>query len=143
MAAKLGLQWIFWLLAILGEFCLVRLVISLPETSRSVVGNGSIPPNGIYRSLIPMGKQERYQEKVEETIKKKEITLPNPLASLKILLSFRLSNVLVCDAIAYTVYCCIQASLSSLFIDVYGYRDLEAGLIYVPFGVACFVNTLV
>ncbi|OAA82396.1 Major facilitator superfamily transporter [Akanthomyces lecanii RCEF 1005] len=143
MAAKLGWQWIFWLLAILGGFCLVLLVIALPETSRSVVGNGSIPPNGIYRSLIPMGKQDRYQEKAEETIKKKEITLPNLLASLKILLSFRLSNVLVCNAVAYTVYCCTQASLSSLFIDVYGYRDLEAGLIYIPFGVACLVNTLI
>ncbi|OAR00245.1 hypothetical protein LLEC1_03470 [Akanthomyces lecanii] len=143
LAAKLGWQWIFWLLAILGGFCLALLIIALPETSRSVVGNGSIPPRGIYRSLIPFCRQEKDPKQAEETIQKKDIVLVNPLGSLKILLSFRLSNVLICNAIAYTVYCCIQASLSSLFIDIYGYNDLAAGLIYIPFGVACLVNTLI
>ncbi len=142
MAATLGWQWIFWLLVILGGFCLALLILALPETSRAVVGNGSVPPHGIYRSLIPIRSEEKGQRKAEETIKKKKVTFINPLASLKILLYFRLSNVLVCNGIAYTVYCCIQASLSSLFIDVYGYHDLEAGLIYIPFGVACLVSTL-
>lgn len=143
MASKLGWKWIFWMLVILGGVCLALLVIALPETSRAVVGNGSVPPHGIYSSLILMSKEQKGEHKAEETIKTKRITFPNPLASLKILLSFRLSNVLVCNGIAYTVYCCIQASLSSLFIDVYGYHDLEAGLIYIPFGVACLVSTLI
>lgn len=143
MASKLGWKWIFWMLVILGGFCLALLIIALPETSRAVVGNGSVTPHGIYRSLMPISKEQKGKHEAEETIKKKPITFTNPLASLKILLSFRLSNVLVCNGIAYTVYCCIQASLSSLFIDVYGYHDLEAGLIYIPFGVACLVSTLI
>ncbi|ATY59418.1 Major facilitator superfamily transporter [Cordyceps militaris] len=142
VAAKLGWQWIFWILVILGGFCLALIVIALPETSRAVVGNGSIPPHGIYRSLIPIGREQQDSRKAEETLKKKRAAFFNPLASLKILPSFRLSNVLLCNGIAYTVYCCIQASLSSLFIDVYGYHDLEAGLIYIPFGVACLISTL-
>ncbi|TQW08361.1 Major facilitator superfamily transporter [Cordyceps javanica] len=142
MAARLGWQWIFWILAILGGFCLALLIIALPETSRAVVGNGSVVPRGIYRSLIPISRVKRDKQGTNDNVKKKNVTFFNPLALLKILLSFRLSNVLICNGITYTVYCCIQASLSSLFIDVYGYHDIEAGLIYIPFGVACLFSIL-
>ena len=37
---------------------------------------------------------------------------------------------------------CLQASLTSLFIEIYGYTQLEAGLIYLPFGIGCFIGTL-
>lgn len=41
----------------------------------------------------------------------------------------------------YMIYCCVQASLSSLFIEVYEYDSLEAGLICIPFGMACLIST--
>jgi hypothetical protein len=34
---------------------------------------------------------------------------------------------------------CLQASLSSLFIEIYGLNELQAGLIYLPFGIGCAV----
>lgn len=51
--------------------------------------------------------------------------------------------VLVCNGIYYMIYCCAQASLSSLFIEVYHYGDLASGLVYIPFGVACLISLLV
>lgn len=41
------------------------------------------------------------------------------------------------------IYCCAQASLSSLFIEVYHYGELASGLVYIPFGVACLISLLV
>lgn len=143
MASKLGWQWIFWLLAILGGTTLVLLVVALPETSRTIVGNGSNPPRHIYRTLIPILRANQLVSNAAETRKRKRISFPNTLKSLKILFSFRLSNVLICNGIAYTVGCCVQASLSTLFIEVYGYHDLEAGLIYIPYGIACLLSTLI
>lgn len=143
LTAKLGWQWIFWFLAIIGGFVLALLIVALPETSRIVVGNGSIRPRHIYRTLIPIPKADQIDSNTADTRKKNKVTFPNPLKSLKILFSFRLSNVLICNGIAYTVGCCVQASLSTLFIDIYGYRDLEAGLIYIPYGVACLFSTLI
>lgn len=46
------------------------------------------------------------------------------------------------NAVFYTAYSCLQASLSSLFINNYGYTELEAGLIHILFGVGCFVASL-
>lgn len=40
------------------------------------------------------------------------------------------------------IYCCAQASLSSLFIEVYHYGQLASGLVYIPFGVACLISLL-
>jgi fucose permease len=38
-------------------------------------------------------------------------------------------------AILYMVWNCLQASLSTIFIKVYHFTYLQAGLIYIPFGV--------
>ncbi len=38
-------------------------------------------------------------------------------------------------AILYMVWNCLQASLSTIFIRVYHFNQLQAGLIYIPFGV--------
>lgn len=40
------------------------------------------------------------------------------------------------------VYCSVQTTLSSLFISIYSLSDLEAGLIYLPFGFGCVLGTL-
>jgi hypothetical protein len=66
---------------------------------------------------------------------------PNPLASLKLLLEKDLFILMSCNGLYYLTACCIQASLSSLFIYVYGYQELQAGLIYIPFGVGCIGST--
>jgi hypothetical protein len=41
------------------------------------------------------------------------------------------------NGLFYMTYCCVQASLSTLFITIYGFEELYAGLIYIPFGVSC------
>ncbi|KAF2969968.1 hypothetical protein GQX73_g3601 [Xylaria multiplex] len=50
---------------------------------------------------------------------------------------------LLCNGIFYAACACVQASLSSLFIQVYGYEELQAGLIYLPFGLAALVSAYV
>ena len=62
--------------------------------------------------------------------------IPNPLAALKLLRTPGTAIILVAYGINYTVYCCLQASLSTLFVDIYGVSGLVAGLLYIPFGVA-------
>jgi MFS family permease len=33
------------------------------------------------------------------------------------------------------IFTCLQASLWTLVMDIYGYSELQAGLLYIPFGV--------
>ncbi|KAI1248997.1 hypothetical protein MGN70_008604 [Eutypa lata] len=131
IAAKLGWEWIFWFLAIVGGSCLLLVLFTLPETSRLIVGDGSIPATGINRTFVAFladrkKRNQEQKEQVKETTRK--ISFPNPLACLKLLLLKDISIVLLCNGIYYTTYCCMQASLSTLFIDVYGYQELQAGL---------------
>lgn len=47
---------------------------------------------------------------------------------------------MVVYGVAYSTYSCLQASLSSLFLDIYEISGLASGLIYIPFGVACALS---
>ncbi|KAJ8116611.1 hypothetical protein ONZ43_g4404 [Nemania bipapillata] len=138
LASELGWRWIFWFLVIAGGFCLLMVVLALPETARPIVGNGSIPATGINRTLLSMllSKIRGDENKQVQGVAKKArlVSFPNPLASLKVLLEQDLFILLLCNGIYYATGSCAQASLSSLFIQIYGYKELQAGLIYLPFG---------
>ncbi|KAI1123222.1 major facilitator superfamily transporter [Nemania abortiva] len=147
IAAGLGWRWIFWFLAITGGFCLLIIVLALPETARPIVGNGSIPATGMNRTLLSVFSSScrggRNKTPGVANVGTRPVSLPNPLASLKLLLEPDLFILLLCNGIYYATSSCIQASLSSIFIQVYGYKELQAGLIYLPFGVGCIINVYV
>lgn len=125
---------------------MLLILLALPETSRIIVGNGSLPTSGIYRTWVSIFRlKKKLDDKPDNSvlsIRRLKWIFPNPLACLKLLAMKDVAVILLCNGIYYTVYCCIQASLSTLFIDVYGYDNLEAGLIYIPFGIACLLSTL-
>ena len=118
--------------------CLVAIFLLLPETARNVVGNGSVQPKGMNQDLF-----SRFRNKPSRSVTsghdrpKRTLHVPNPVACLRIILYKDAIIVLLTNAIFYMIYCCIQASLSSSFISIYHYGELEAGLIYLPFGFGC------
>ena len=64
----------------------------------------------------------------------------NPFTGLALVFGNRGTTVAVCCyAIYYMLYSCLQASLSSIFVDIYNVSGLVAGLSYIPFGVACII----
>ncbi|KAH8202614.1 hypothetical protein TruAng_003215 [Truncatella angustata] len=136
IVARLGWHSIFWFLAILGGLCLLLVVLALPETARKIVGSGT---NKMPLSMISKHQSRARTEHINTT--KPQFTFPNPLHCLKLLLFKDIFIVILCNGIYYATYCCVQASLSTLFIQVYGYGKLEAGLIYIPFGFGCLVST--
>ena len=144
LASRLGWPWIFWFLSIFSGLCLLLLIGALPETARSVVGNGSLPAKGLYRtafSKLTPTETIKTSEPIKTKIpnRKKRSLIPNPLACLRILFYKDSAIVLYCNGINYATYCCIQASLSSQCIQIYGLNELEAGLIYLPFGLGCLL----
>lgn len=144
LASSLGWHWIFWFLCIVGSACLLMILFTLPETARCLVGNGSIPAHGINRTFLSfISEWRKPRSESQSRGQRPKLSLPNPLASLKLLLVKDVAIVLVCNGIYYMIYCCAQASLSSLFIEVYHYGELASGLVYIPFGVACLISLLV
>ena len=87
----------------------------LPETSRSVVGNGSIKPPKYL--LLPLPHVMRHCTSTE-VVAKPQWRLPNPFKSLKILIRKDNAIVTLAAGLLYVVYPCINTSLSVLLIRV-------------------------
>ena len=139
LAQKAGWRWIFGFLSILSGLNLILVVICLPETSRAIVGDGTIPAKGISRTLLSC-ISPRFRTTSSETIPAKpKLRIPNPISALKILFEKDVALIMYSNGVFYLNYQCQQASLSTLFIHVYHLNTLEAGLCYLPYGIACTV----
>jgi multidrug resistance protein len=145
----LGWRAIFWFLTILAGVYMVPLIITFPETSRNVVGNGSIPARGWNMSLLGylafrkaekeeasngLGRtrsQEDWRLAQAELARKRKLRFPNPLSSLKIIREKDNAMVLFYNSLVYTAFYCITASLPTQFREIYGFNELEIGLCFL------------
>ncbi|KAI1311516.1 multidrug resistance protein [Xylaria venustula] len=120
--------WIFWFLAIAAGTCLVTMTAFLPETTRSIVGNGSIPPPKLLQ--LPFGTFMRHWHKDDAPISRPR-RVPNPFKSLLILTYKDNATVILACGLLYAVYTSLNASLSVLCIEIYNRSQWQAGLIYL------------
>ena len=125
----------------------------LPETSRFVVGNGSRKVSGLHRTLFSYlhpskspysqngfaGSYNGAPPQQNEVISK-PFRIPNPLASLKMLWAKDTALITLIYGVYYMNFSCLQASISTLFINLYGLSELKAGLIYLPFGIGSCIG---
>lgn len=140
IAFSAGWAWIFWFLAIASGACLVLMIFFLPETSRNIVGNGSKKPP-VYL-VLPISRAMRHW-KTDDGPGYQKIQAPNPLKSLVILFRKDNATIILACGLLYAVYTCINASLSTLFIEIYRLNQWQAGLVYLPFGLGGTLSTFI
>ena len=114
----------------------MAIITLLPETARNVVGNGSIPATGIHKLPIPRLLGLATTPAAVSSIKH-EWKFPNPLICLYALAHIGTVIIVATIGILYMTSVCIQASLSSVFISIYHFGELQSGLIYLPYGFGC------
>ncbi|KAL9024039.1 MAG: hypothetical protein Q9196_006807 [Gyalolechia fulgens] len=134
-----GWQWIFWFLSIAAASCLSIMVFFLPETSRSVVGNGSLKPFKYWRLPLPKIMCHWTDSADSATVRWR---VPNPLKSLKIIARKDNAVIMLAGGLLYVIPTCIYTALSILFIDLYKLNQWQAGLTYLPFGLGGVASTL-
>lgn len=121
---------------------LAAMVLALPETNRTLVGNGGVRPppysHPLVKGIMRPWKQNRGPSVLGEARKRR---ISNPIKSLVMLGRKDTAVSIIAGSILYMNYSCIHASLSSSFITVYGLDQLEAGLIYLPFGIGAIIST--
>ncbi|KAH8820140.1 MFS multidrug transporter [Xylogone sp. PMI_703] len=144
----LGWRAIFWFLTIYAAVFLIFLVVVLPETLRSIVGNGSYPAKGlsnslwsyIYRRRHPVDSTTLTRSESSTSVGKK---LPvDFLGPIHIILSIEVSFSFLFLSIYYTVWQMIVAIISTIFKDTYGLGELQIGLTFIGNGVGCIIGTL-
>ncbi|KAG7289356.1 hypothetical protein NEMBOFW57_005723 [Staphylotrichum longicolle] len=143
LAGSLGWRAIFWFLAIYSGAFLVCLALLMPETLRSVVGNGSRTPSNLIARypLIVYQRVTRIKWDLDtERAVKKPIDLLGPF---RILVSKQAAPVIVFLAVYYAVWQMSITAMSTLFEDRYGLGETEIGLTFIANGVGSMVGTLV
>lgn len=131
---------IFWFLSIVSAVVFVAIVFFLPETCRRLVGNGSVRPPVANRALLSQLCPKREPRASSDQADGNYAGFKrasNPFAGLNLLRNRGTALAIVCYGIYYTVCSCLQASLSTIFVDIYGVSGLIAGLSYLPYGFGC------
>lgn len=161
LAQYLGWRSIFWFLTILAAVTLVLMIFFFPETCRKLVGDGSIRPHPVYRTLWQIISDRRQKRQAEQAgdhealrrIKKAtsrkhrpklRIGFGNPLDSLKMLFEPLLGLLLGYGAIVFAGFYAIATVMPSELQRLYGFDDVKVGLMYLPMAggsaVAAFVT---
>lgn len=138
LAAHAGWRWIFWLLAIVGGSFLIAVLLFLPETARSVVGNGSIAATGMNKPLLPylspkiIVKKEQLEAPPRSLSRNILAMAPNPFEAVRLIFEKETSLILLVSAMFYMIYYIAQASLPGILLSNYGFDTTEIGISYLP-----------
>jgi hypothetical protein len=138
---------------------LVIFTLTVPETGRNVVGNGSVPPQGWNMTVLEwlrLRREERSGNALSrsdtaegrrlaqaELAKGRQLRWPNPLKTIYIIMEKDMAAVLFYNSLIYTAFYDVMASLPNLFQEIYHFNDLKIGLCYIPFGCGCALASLV
>ncbi|EOA88645.1 multidrug transporter [Exserohilum turcicum] len=140
-ALSQGLGWrsIFWSIVIMVAVCLLCIALFLPETLRSIAGNGSIPVPRIQRAIIPIVGQKATKEAFDPETRTKPKHSVNPFVlftypDVIVLLTF--------TGLVYAVNYTITATISSSFAKIYPQLSQTAlGLCYLPVGAGMIIGS--
>lgn len=150
---------VFWALVIYGILTTILLGLLLPETARSVVGNGSqgrqtaATPYASLLQWLLLGwnwpnstiDTENGPKTIQGTnneIKRRRFRIPNPLSFVRIMLWKDTSLILWLSGCNYAVWCSIQASIPSIYKQIYAWNELQIGLAYLPGAVSIILAGL-
>lgn len=162
-------RWCFWTLVIFGFSSVMLIGWTMPETARTVVGNGAVPPRGIWRTwwevLGPSSTSKVSSSQNEKQDGTKAgaappnvasaddinvgktgtgtLTLSNPFASsVRIIFHWDTFLILWMAAFPYAIWYCIQTSIPLIYGQEYGYNHLIVGLCFLPGGLGVILGGL-
>ncbi|KAL0944527.1 major facilitator superfamily transporter [Colletotrichum truncatum] len=145
LANFLGFRSIFVFLLILSLVVTTVIIVFLPETMRSIAGNGSIRLEGIYK---PLGRYvtraSNYQsEDLRGPLSRKKVTLATFLEPLYLLIQRDILINLVFGGVVYTIWSMVTSSTTGLFKQLFGLSDLQIGLAFLPNGFGTIVGSTI
>lgn len=139
----LGWRSIFWFLTIFVGSMMLLMFLFFPETSRSVVGNGSVPPQRWNASLMDIIRRRRQRTSgvplQTQTIAKRK-RRPNPLEAVRIALEKEAGTILLFGALLYAGFFSVLSSLPSQLKAKYDFNALQIGLCYIPYGIGSLTS---
>jgi MFS family permease len=150
-----GFRSIFWLLFVMSVIVLGALLIFLPETQRSIAGNGSIPLSGFQKPLIyalkppEAWKDSRADQKAEAATNRPsqqpraKISFKKAFAPMVYLFEKDIATLLAWGAVAYTAWSMVTSSTTTLLLHSFPFlTQWQIGLCFLPNGLGCICGSL-
>ncbi|KAF7303670.1 MFS domain-containing protein [Mycena indigotica] len=137
LADGLGWRAIFWFLCIASAACAVVLILLLPETLRSIVGNGSIIPGPISRPILPLLGRKHRKTATSKSMPRKPFKNP-----LLLLLNVDIFLLLFFNGVICAVFYGVNTSISTIFHETYpSLSQTKLGLCYLAIGGGMLVGS--
>ncbi|KAI9310575.1 major facilitator superfamily domain-containing protein [Dichotomocladium elegans] len=140
IAQNLSWRWIFYILMIVGGIALFIIVFFLPETLRTLVGNGSgyanPTPQQWFRYHVrgkPIGPKAN---------RRRFLRLPRVWEPFTYLLYPDVALIMLSNGLVAAMLAVYLTTTSTHFERIYGLDTLQIGLCYLPFGLGCFLGSL-
>ncbi|KAI3391819.1 hypothetical protein diail_6781 [Diaporthe ilicicola] len=129
-------KWVFLALLFLSLACFLLVGLTVPETARSVVGNGSIPAPMLLRPWCCCATRLTPDATggfgLGPSMPRPQWGLLMASYSLRIILYPDAAAVLWMVATSYSVYYTFQVAIPIIFADVYHYDYFTVGLTFLP-----------
>lgn len=149
IGALLANRWnwraIFWFLTVGSGICLFLSFVFLPETKRTIVGNGSIKPK-LFINTAPIIALPRVQKSLHLNNPDLESLEPRMkvdfLGPLKILQIPEVAILLFVAGFQFCMYTVHQTALTTALSKKYHYSVLQIGLCFLPSGICTLISVV-
>ncbi|ODN98058.1 hypothetical protein I350_07700 [Cryptococcus amylolentus CBS 6273] len=150
LTQTLGWRSVFWFLVIATCVALIPLVLFMPETLRSLVGDGSIPPPPLNTSPIVLIQKRNAARKAAaanappepvEEIERPPRKPYQPFSTFAILATPEIICCFIFVSLLYLQYYCSLTLLSTALKDSYGLNEIKIGLAYLPLGLGTIISS--
>lgn len=139
-AQFLGFRAIFMFLLGLSAAVTILIVMFLPETMRSLAGDGSWRLKGpFYQSVWRIIRPPKYVRDPDQKPKRKEVTLATFGSPFKLLVRKEVAFNVYFFGLIYAVWSMVTSSTTNLFAVDFGLNELLLGVIYLPNGTFLFI----
>ncbi|KAK8119586.1 MFS general substrate transporter [Apiospora kogelbergensis] len=143
LSQRFGFRSIFVFLVIISALVFIFILVLLPETLRTIAGDGSIRLKGIYQPLLerlvkaPAGVRDQQ----DDSLRRKPVTLASFLAPLRLLGQLDVLLHLVFGGLVYAAWSMVTSSTTGIFKRHFGLSELELGLSFLPNGIGTIAGS--
>ncbi|CCK70384.1 MFS transporter KNAG_0E01170 [Huiozyma naganishii CBS 8797] len=145
LSSRWGWRSIFWFLAIGSGACSIVSLLLLPETKRTIVGNGSVTPKSIYNyspilRLPPVRKQLHLDDPDYQTLEPHvKVSLLAPLGVLKIP---EIALLLFVSGVQFATWTTHQTALTNALGNKYHMKVIDIGVCFLPSGICTMASVI-
>ncbi|KAH6641867.1 major facilitator superfamily transporter [Chaetomium tenue] len=144
LANSFGFRSIFVFLVILSSLVIILIIVFLPETLRSIAGNGSLRVTGIHQPLIArFTKEPPYIQDPSDTPQRKKVTLMTFIEPLRLLTEMDILFNLLFGGVVYAIWSMVTSSTTGLFKSRFGLSELLLGLAFLPNGLGTIIGSTI